>query len=344
METPVEVSMKVQRVSGVLSRVSIWNVNYLQVCFCGIGSSLIFFSRGKGGRGVAWNISNRKYHVSLYFLRNVPLSHFPPREKIPSFREKRLPFQIVQERSCPGVILFEKTIFSEHLKKTSYICISFLRKIIIHFLGVRPYFREKEISSFPIIQERSNSSAIFLERPSFQDVWKKKIWFFVQCVLHSQSEERKAAHLRKFREYIPNISDTFCIPANVSQKPGYEHRDRNTTDPYIVVERIEQNASSDSQYCTKSSTISFSDPQTTTGKEFELHYCTSLPKLVSKCQENCGKPIKFDEVMVVQSYGRITWTGKQTGKEKTKRDPMYIHFSENCLKNLCQTLLPCPII
>ena len=29
METPVEVSMKVQRVSGVLSRVSIWNVNYL---------------------------------------------------------------------------------------------------------------------------------------------------------------------------------------------------------------------------------------------------------------------------------------------------------------------------
>ena len=127
-------------------------------------------------------------------------------------------------------------------------------------MGVRSYFREKEILSFPIIKKRSNSSAIFLERPSFQDVWKKKILFFVQCVLHSWSEERKAAHLRKFREYIPNISDTFCIPDNVSQKPGYEHRDRSTTDPYIVVVRIEKNASSDSQYCTKSSTISFSDP------------------------------------------------------------------------------------
>ena len=92
METPVEVSMKVQRVSGVLSRESIWNVNYLQVCFCRIGSSLIFFRgrRGEAGRGGgAWNIPNRKYHVFLYFLRNVHLSHFPPREKIPCFREKK---------------------------------------------------------------------------------------------------------------------------------------------------------------------------------------------------------------------------------------------------------------
>ena len=32
METPVEVSMKVQRVSGVLSRESIWNVNYIRGC------------------------------------------------------------------------------------------------------------------------------------------------------------------------------------------------------------------------------------------------------------------------------------------------------------------------
>ena len=31
------------------------------------------------------------------------------------------------------------------------------------------------------MQERLYSSAIFLERPSFQDVWEKKIWFSVQC-------------------------------------------------------------------------------------------------------------------------------------------------------------------
>ena len=31
-----------------------------------------------------------------------------------------------------------------------------------------------------MIQERSYSSAILLEIPSFQNIWKKKIWFFVQ--------------------------------------------------------------------------------------------------------------------------------------------------------------------
>ena len=34
-------------------------------------------------------------------------------------------------------------------------------------------------------------------------------------VWHCWSEESKADHLRKFREYVPNISDTFCMPANV---------------------------------------------------------------------------------------------------------------------------------
>ena len=55
-------------------------------------------------------------------------------------------------------------------------------------------------------------------------------------VSQSWSEERKAHHLRKFREYVPNISDTFCMPANAGQKPGYQHRDRNTTEPDIVVD------------------------------------------------------------------------------------------------------------
>ena len=34
-------------------------------------------------------------------------------------------------------------------------------------------------------------------------------------VWHSWSEERKAEHLIKFREYVPNISDIFRMPANV---------------------------------------------------------------------------------------------------------------------------------
>ena len=147
---------------------------------------------------------------------------------------------------------------------------------------------------------------------------------------HSWSEETKADHLKKFREYVPNISDSFRMSANAGRKPSYQHRDGNTTDPDIVVDRNNID-------CTTSCTISFRDPRATAEKEFELHHRTNLPKSVSKCQGNCSRPVKVEEVLVVRSYGRITWTDKLTGKEKAKFDPMYKHFHENCLKNFSET-------
>ena len=156
-------------------------------------------------------------------------------------------------------------------------------------------------------------------------------------VWHSWSEERKAEHLRKFKEYVPNISDTFCMPANAGRKPSYQHRDRNTTEPDIVVDRIEKSTSGNSQHCTTPCTISFRDPRATAEKEFELYHRKHLPKSISKCQGNCGRPIKVEEVMVVRSYGRITWTDKSTGKEKAKFGPMDILIHGNCLKNFSET-------
>ena len=58
--------------------------------------------------------------------------------------------------------------------------------------------------------------------------------------------------------------------------------------------------------------------------------------IVQICQGNCGRPVKVEEVTVVRSFGRITWTDKSTGKEKAKFGPMYIHFHENCLKNFSE--------
>ena len=45
-----------------------------------------------------------------------------------------------------------------------------------------------------MIRERSYSSAFFLERSSFQNIWKKKIWFFVQCkaLINVNENMRKA--------------------------------------------------------------------------------------------------------------------------------------------------------
>ena len=39
------------------------------------------------------------------------------------------------------------------------------------------------------------------------------------------------------------------MPANAGRKPSYQHMDRNTTEPYIVVARIEKSTSGNSQYC-----------------------------------------------------------------------------------------------
>ena len=69
-------------------------------------------------------VVHRKYHISMYFLRKV-ISDFLPKERISCFREKIPSFQIIQERSCPGPALFEKTIFPESLKKISYFQVFF---------------------------------------------------------------------------------------------------------------------------------------------------------------------------------------------------------------------------
>ena len=91
------------------------------------------------------------------------------------------PFLMLQERSCSGAIFLKDYLFG-----TSEANIIFPRfffeKDHLSFSAqtIRSYFRGKEISSFLMIQEISYSSATFLERQSFQNIWKKKMWFFVQ--------------------------------------------------------------------------------------------------------------------------------------------------------------------
>ena len=124
------------------------------------------------------------FHV---FPKNVA-SHFVPREKISCFQEKNPSFQVIQERSCVGVDLFGKTIFSESLKKILYFCILFIfyflcfweRSSFIFRLRCKIMFSGKRNIIFPDNTRKVIFQRNFLERPSFQDVWKKKIWFSVQ--------------------------------------------------------------------------------------------------------------------------------------------------------------------
>ena len=124
MKTPLKVLMKVQRIAGALSRMSIQNANHLQVYFCEIRPSLIFFNRG------TWRY-------------------------------------VCNSRTCTQ----KTSCFHEFLEKG---------RLSLSAQGKNIMFSGKKKTSFQIIQERSYSNAIFSERPSFQDVWKKKIQISVQ--------------------------------------------------------------------------------------------------------------------------------------------------------------------
>ena len=184
----------------------------------------------------------KKYHISMYFLRNI-ISNFPSKEKNVIFSGKKVPsFQIIQERSYSSAIsfgktiflgdlkkisnlhvffwekssfifrikikiifpgkrniifpnnatekiifqcyFFRKTIFSEHLKKVSYLHVFCLRKIIFHFPSKNKMMLSRKRNIIFLDNTRKIiSQDEFLERPSFQSIWKKKIWFFAQWYL-----------------------------------------------------------------------------------------------------------------------------------------------------------------
>ena len=110
----------------------------------------------------------RKYNFSMYFLRKM-IVRFPSKEKISCFWEKNTIFPDNTRKIMFQRNLFEKTISSGHLNKISYFHVFFFQKDHLSFSvqGIRSYFREKEMPSFPILQERSYFSAVFFGKTIF---------------------------------------------------------------------------------------------------------------------------------------------------------------------------------
>ena len=127
----------------------------------------------------------RKYHISMYFLIKIIFFHFPLRKNYHISRKKEIPyFQILQKIPCSGANFLGRPSFQNIWKKhhISKYCFWERSSFFLH-LKNKIIFREKEISSSLIIQKRSYFSTIFLERPSLQNIWKKKTRFFVQWSL-----------------------------------------------------------------------------------------------------------------------------------------------------------------
>ena len=76
----------------------------------------------------------------------------------------------------------------------------------------------------------------------------------------------------------------------------------------------------------------FADPDMNLKKRFELRLRKDVPRLVHRCQGNCGKQITEDCFLVVKSFGTSRLTDKN-GNERSKFGPMYLHFEKNCLQN-----------
>ena len=152
--------------------------------FCWERSSLIFF--GRGAKHHVCNIYAYIQKISYFhvFLEKDHLSFFVQRNNIMFSGEKMLTFQGRQERSYPSTIFLKRPSF-QNIWRKYHISMYFFRQrsSFIFRLKNKMIFSGEKTSSFLIIQERSYSGAIFLEWPSFQDIWKKKTWFFVQCIV-----------------------------------------------------------------------------------------------------------------------------------------------------------------
>ena len=163
---------------------------------------------------------------------------------------------------------------------------------------------------------------------------------------HGWDESRRRDHVDKFRKHKPTPSNYFQKPKNVGRKPSFQQRDR-AQKPDVIIDRIENQSQSlascdDSPSCSTSTTdnvnnyldsVRFMDPRKEPETQFELHFRKDLPRLVTKCQGQCGVAIKPDEEgMLVRSYGTSSWTDRKTGASKSKYGKLYIHFNQKCLE------------
>ena len=63
-----------------------------------------------------------------------------------------------------------------------------------------------------------------------------------------------------------------------------------------------------------------------------------MPRLVDRCQENCGVKLKAsddEDYLFIKSHGQSTYTVK--GESRTKYGPQYVQFNSECLLEYAHT-------
>ena len=158
--------------------------------------SLLFCQKGNVTPVTSTHIP-RKYHFPMRFLIKTIFFHFRPKEKKIFSGRKKYHLSRYYKKDHVQVRFFWKDhLFRTFEKSIIFPGIFWEKSSFLSCLKNKIIFLGKRNILFPlIIQERSCSSEIFLERPSFQNIWKKKICFFVQCDTNLFSSHKNVKEL-----------------------------------------------------------------------------------------------------------------------------------------------------
>ena len=153
---------------------------------CIFWGDLCFFSKEGNVTPPTSTHIYRKYHISMRFLINIIFFHFPPKEKISYFLEKRNTiFPDITKKIMFRREFFGKTIFSEHLKKISYFQVFFWeRSSFLLCLKNKIIFSGKRNIIFPdktrkiIFQCNFYGKTIFSKHLEKENMVLRAVFFF----------------------------------------------------------------------------------------------------------------------------------------------------------------------
>ena len=136
----------------------------------------------------------------------------------------------------------------------------------------------------------------------------------------------------KFRQFKPLFSDEFETSSNAGHKPNCTPTSRVREAPQALVDqqrdqrdegirlRISKSPESNTWRSAevqnqRESSTRFADPDMNLKRRFELHLRKDLPRLVHRCQGNCGKQITEDCVLILNSLEQADGQTKTETKD-----------------------------
>ena len=128
-------------------------------------------------------------------------------------------------------------------------------------------------------------------------------------------------HVKKFRMSQPTLDDEYVKPKKSSKRlSDCGKRIRKHQQTEVIVDR-------------QAKRIRVKDPNCEQKNPFELFFRSLVPRLVEKCQGNCGQILsqsKVEGYLLIKSNGSTIFL--VNGEERTKIGPQYVHFNLKCLE------------